>query len=115
VLVPRYAEGGQAGPVAFSAKRARTPPFMVVHAQKTAESRSFHLSPWLGLSTSNDIPRADGPVSEMAQCRRGCDHDNTSDQRLFLQIEGQPDTRKAGELFLSHLKQTRCQTQKRRG
>jgi hypothetical protein len=101
--------------VASSAKRARTPPFMVVHAQKTAECRSFRPPPALGSFTSNDIPRADGSISKMAQYRCGCDHDNTSDQCLLLQTEEQPNTREDGKLFLSHLSKTRYQTQKRQG
>lgn len=107
MLVPRYTEGRQARLVASSAKRARTPPFMVAHAQNTAECRSFRLPPGLGSFTSNDIPRADGSISKMAQCRCGCDHDNTSDQSLLLQTEEQPNTREAGKLFLSYLSKTR--------
>lgn len=115
MLVPRYAEGGQARLVASSAKRARTPPFMVVHAQKTAECRTFRPPPRLGSFTSNYIPRADRSISKMAQCRCGCDHDNTSDQCLLLQTEEQPNTREAGKLLLSHLSKTGYETQKRRG
>lgn len=66
MLVPQYAEGRQARLVASPAKRALTPPFMVVHAQKTAECRSFRPLPALGSFTSNDIPRADGSISKTA-------------------------------------------------
>ncbi len=56
-----------------------------------------------------------GLFSKMAQCRCGCNHDNTSDQCLLLQPEKQPNTREAGKLLLSHLSKTRYETQRMRG
>ena len=69
----------KAGRLDLLPPRPKGPPFMVVHAQKTAECRSFRPPLALGSFTSNDIPRADGSISKMAQYRCGCDHDNTSD------------------------------------
>jgi hypothetical protein len=51
------------------------------------------------LHSSNDIPRADGSISKMAQCRCGCDHDNTSDQCLLLQLRNSPIPEKLENYF----------------